>query len=218
MGILDWFRLRPGLRISCWLDEGSRLRGLTRAVADDLRKGERVLLVGHFKSSLIQAGQQLAAAGITFETKASWSNADTERLTAGGPGTVIATLVRCLPKPAEGAQKVPAASGAPAVSVRLCDLHVLDDENQRVVRFATGLPARVSIAASASFDDPMMGAFAGPWLKSMMANMGLKEDAPIDDPLVSRGLQKAMRKLAKRANGNIECDSLAEWMERCLTR
>jgi hypothetical protein len=214
MGIFDWFRRRPALRIVCWLDETSRWSGLVVKIADDLAQGRNVLLLGHFKDSLVRAGQQLAERGISFETRTKWSNADIDDLTAAGPARVAASLAGSLPHVPAGAPK-PAVTGSP-VAVHLCDLHVLEGENQRVLRFAASLPASVQVSASVSFDDPLMAEFASPWVKSMMQTMGLKEGESIDSPMVAKGLQRALRKLEKRVTGDVPCDSVAEWMERNL--
>jgi hypothetical protein len=102
------------------------------------------------------------------------------------------------------------------VSLRLCGLHVLPAANERVERFARTVPARTRVAVAVSFDDPIMQEFASPWVKSMLAGLGLRADKPIENAMVSKGLQRALQKLAKRATGNVPCDSLQEWMQRNL--
>lgn len=187
MGLFDWLWPRAPLGITCWLDEPSRLHGFVRDVAADRARGERVLVVGHFPQALVATGERLAAAGIPFVTKARRSDDDTRQLPAQTPG-----------------------------SVRLCDLHVLVAENDRVERFARSLPGGARVAASVSFDDPIMAEFASPWLRSMLERLGLRPDAPIDHPMVSKGLRRALQKLGRRASGNTPCDSLPEWMQRNL--
>ncbi|MBL8726873.1 MAG: hypothetical protein JNM25_00490 [Planctomycetes bacterium] len=217
MGFFDWLRSRPTLGITCWLDDGSRARGFVRALEADRARGDRVLVVGQFPAALLRTGEQLAAAGIPFTTQSRWTEADTQQLPAQAPGTVVAVLARSLPDVPEGRARPQPPANAANVSVRLCDLHVLADENDRVERFARSLPARVRVAASVSFDDAIMAEFASPWVKAMMQRMGLKEDVPIDSPMVTKGLRRALQKLGKRATGNVPCDSVQEWMLRNLT-
>lgn len=216
MGLFDWLRPRPTFAISCWLDEGSRARGLLRAIEADRARGDRVLVVGQFPQALVQTGERLAAAGIPFATKARWTDADSQQLPAQPPGSVFAVLARCLPEVATDRAGAKPPADAPTVSVRMCDLHVLTAENERVERFARSLPAHTRVAASVSFDDPLMATFASPWVKSMLARMGLQEDAPIESPMVTKGLRRALQKLGKRATGNVPCDSLTAWMQRNL--
>ena len=80
------------------------------------------------------------------------------------------------------------------------------------------LPTKTTVAASVSFDDHVMQKFASPWVKTMMSRMGLKDDLPIDSPMVSRGLHRALQKLAKKALSNMRSDSIEEWMRHNLPR
>jgi hypothetical protein len=216
MGLLDWFRRRRTIPITCWLDEPSRLRGFARAVVDDLAGGQRVLVVAHFKEALLQAGQQLAAAGIAFQTKARWSAADTHQLLTSPPRTVMAVLAKTLPDVPEDSRDRSSRVDGPTISLRVSDLHVLREENDRILRFAGSLPAPTRIAAAVSFDDPIMAAFGSPWLKPMMSRMGMKADDPIHDAMVTRGLERALKKLAAKASGNLPTDSIREWMKHNL--
>lgn len=217
MGFFDWLRPRPQIAITCWLDEGSRARGFVRAVQDDLLRGMHVIVAAHFADALVQAGQALAAHAIRVVTIDRWTGAETRRLAGPASGAPFAVLASRLPDGAEG--RIDAGDPAGAhISLRLCDLHVLAAENDRVVRFARSLPGRVDVRAAVSFDDPVMATFASPWVKSMMATMGLREDQSIDSPMVTKGLVRALRKLERKVTGNAPCDSLQEWMQRNLAR
>ncbi|MGK0154399.1 MAG: hypothetical protein ACI9SE_001351 [Neolewinella sp.] len=216
MSFLDWFRRRQAIDLSCWLDEGSRMRGFTQSVEDDMTCGEHVLVVGNFADALLMAGKELAVAGISFTTKNRWTPADTQELLMRGPGSVTVVRSTSLPDFPEGMSKVSPAPELPTISLRMCDLHLLPDENDRVRRFAESLPARTKLTAFVSFDDPIMSAFATPWVKLMISRMGLKENEAIDSPMVSKGVHQALRKLAKKATGNIQCDSQRAWMDRNL--
>ncbi|HEX6810602.1 MAG TPA: hypothetical protein VF384_03160 [Planctomycetota bacterium] len=175
-----------------------------------------MLVVAHFKEALLKAGHQLAAVGIAFQTKTSWTAADTRELLASPPRTVLAVLAKTLPVDREESDDRASRADGPIISLRVFDLHVLAEENERILRFANGLPVPTRIAASVSFEDPHMAVFAKPWVKTMMATMGMKADEPIDSPMVSSGLARALKKLAKKATGNMPSDSMQEWMKRNL--
>ena len=216
MGFLDWFRRRRTIPITCWLDERSRLTGFARAVADDLGRGHRVLVVAHFKQALLEAGRQLTAAGIAFQTKSSWTASDTHQLLTSPPRTAMAVLAKALPEVRHDSRDPPPRTDAPTISLRVADVHVLGEENERILRFASSLPVTATLAASVSFDDPIMAMSAGPWVKTMMSRMGMKADEPIDNPLVSSGLERALKKMAAKVTGNQPADSIQEWMNRNL--
>lgn len=212
MGLFDWFRRRRRPPITLWLDNDSQLRGFVDAVADDVESGQAVLVVAHFKEKLVEVGRALAEAGIEFELRSEWTPSDTQQLCSGN-ASVKAVLAAALPDLPE-VRSYPGPAHVPSVSVRLVDMHVMDEENLRVERFTAGLSAPAQISASLSFDDPVMEVFAKPWVKTMMVRMGLTADQPIDSPMVDKGLRRALQKLAKTATGNVPCDSLPEWLRR----
>lgn len=214
MGLFAWLRRRKPLAIDCWLDEVSRWRGFTQKVEADLAGGSSVLVVAHFKEALATAGEQLARAGVPFEFRRRWTDADTKRLCGDGPPEVFVVAVGGLPAaPAGGGNRL---GGARPVSVRLVDLHVLADENERAMRFARGLPAAAHVSAGLSLEDPLLAAFAKPWVRDMLARLGMSRDAAIESPMVSRSIHRALAKLAARTAGNAPADSIGEWLERNL--
>ena len=78
------------------------------------------------------------------------------------------------------------------------------------------LPKDTQASVFVSFDSPTMATFARPWVRTMMEKLGMRPDAPIDSPMVTRGFRKALAKLEQRVVGNQPADSLADWMQRNL--
>lgn len=212
MGLLSWLfgRRRRDLPVSVWLDEPNRVAGLVRTVRADLAAGRTVVLVAHFAQGLIEAGQALAAAGVPLTTLTKWSSPDREP-------KVLAILAKSLPRHDPAAP--PALEQSPATfTLRAAELHVLGAENERVVQFLDTLPKGTDASAFVSFDSPTMATFARPWVRAMMAKLGMRPDEPIDSPMVTRGFRKALAKLERRVAGDQPADSLAEWMQRNLRR
>ena len=212
MGLLSWLfgRRRRDLPVSVWLDDPNCVAGLVRTIQADLAAGRTVVLVAHFAQGLIDAATALAAAGVPATTLAKWRRPD--------PGPqVLAILAKALPQhdPAAGSSAPPAAG---RFAVRAAELHVLGDANDRVLQFLDTLPKDTEASAFVSFDSPTMTTFARPWVRTMMEKMGMRPDAPIDSPMVTRGLEKALAKLERRVVGNQPADSLAAWMQRNLRR
>lgn len=213
MGLLSWLfgRRRRDPPVSVWLDEPNRSAGLVRTIQADLAAGRTVVLVAHFAQGLIDAATALAAAGFPATTLAKWRRPE--------PGAqVLAILAKALPQhdPATAAPTTQSAAGR--FAVRAAELHVLGDENDRVRHFLDTLPKDTEASAFLSFDSPTMRTFASPWVRTMMEKLGMRPDAPIDSPMVTRGLKKALAKLEQRVVGNQPADSLADWMQRNLRR
>ena len=215
MGLFDWFRRRRRPSITLWLDTASQVSGFVARVQADVGSGQAVLVVAHFKEQLVAFGRALAEAGIEFALRRTWSQQDTKQLCSGQAG-VTAVLAAALPDLPEGSAQSDLRSQGACVSLHVVDMHILDEENQSVERFAASLPVPTQMAVSLSFDDPVMAVFAKPWVQVMMVRMGLTAGEPIQSPMVDKGLRNALRKLAKKATGNVPCDSSSEWLRRNL--
>lgn len=208
MGFL-WFGRPAAIRTIVTVDEATRYRHFAAAVADDRANSSNVLVLAHWKETLLRAAQCLHDLDIPYEVRTAWTRADTETLCGPPTGRVLMALAASLP-----AAEAPSRPKDPAahVAVRLLELHVLPDANARVTRFVQQLPAKTDLCAFLSFEDPLMRLFAQPWVASMLQAMGLREGGAIDNPMVSRGLQRAVAKLSKRVEGNQPADSMAEWV------
>ena len=214
MGFLSWFRRRPVLPVAVWIDAESQRAGLVGDVVADRDRGVSSIVVAHFEAALVQAGQDLAAAGVVFTTVPAWTAAMTPRL-AGGGGEVMLSLARALPESAAGPVVAAAAQSRPW-SVRLIELHVQAAANERVRTFAAALPGSAVVEATTSFDDPVMREFASPAVQRMMLALGLKPGEAIRSPMVSRAVARALAKLERRVGADRPATSLGEWLQHNL--
>lgn len=210
------FRRPKAMPVVVWLDRASRDQGLVDAVAGDESSGRHTILVAHFPAALVDAGQALAGAGLEFETRRSWSPGDTAELLRSTRRRAVAILAGALPDVGPDAAAPQPAPDAPAVAVRLVELHVLAAANQKVERFARSLPARVHVEASVSFEDPIMRQFARAWVTPMMQAMGFKPGEAIRSRMVDRAITRSLAKLAAKTTGDGPADSQQEWMDRHL--
>jgi len=210
MGLFDLFRRPRRLDVRFWLDDPARVRGLVAEVRRHVADGRPVIVVAHFADDLVDVGRRLAEADVPFETVARWTDEHGDRVRNGGP-CVLAVLVDSLPEAMEGQD---APRGDAQFAAIATELHVLEDANERVRRLpdALGLPGRT--VAFTSFDSPHVRRMAGERVKKTMAMLGLSQDEPIDSPMVTRGVEKALRKLARKVRSAHPATSLAQWIER----
>jgi len=214
MGLFDWFRRPRRMPTQFWFDEQSRLEGLVEQVRVQQAKGRHAIVVAHFPAGLVEVGQALAAAGIAFDTIGAWSGREDQRVRQSQP-FVACVLATALPELASAPEAAP-PTGEPRVAVLACELHVDTQANERVRRFAAGLPVASESRALVSLDSPQVRQFANPRVKSMLGMLGMERDVPIESPMVTRGIERALAKLKKRVRSQHPADSLEEWLARNL--
>ena len=197
MGLFDWFRGPPTnvtvLPDVIWLTKSAKLDGLAKTVSEALAGPEppdAVLLVAHFRDCLDDL-QKLV---------------DGDRI-AGPVGIVSAGDLG-------GRTAGMSLDESRKILIVVCERHPLRTHDDGIGEFAAGLPCRSRLVHHVSLDDPLMKASAGAWVTNTLRNLGMKEDAPIESPMVARRIKAAQDKLADRCRSDHPADSAEAWMER----
>lgn len=209
MGLFSWLRPRRFTPVAIWLDDAGRAAALAQAVSGDLARGANVLVVAHFEDALVAAGQALGAAGVPFETLATWRPAAN-----GSEPKARLVLARALPEPAAQPSTSLPPIGEATMVVRAVELHVLSAANERLRAFAAGQAPPAGLEVGVSLDDPVLQVFGKAWVRPMMAGLGMRDGEAIRSPMVDRAIDRAVRKLERRVVGDRPATSLADWMQR----
>ncbi|MBK8975563.1 MAG: hypothetical protein IPM29_06530 [Planctomycetes bacterium] len=213
MGFLDWLRRgrgRIGRNDWVWLTEPEKLAGLAREAHARLAAGESVLLVAHFRDTLVRAATAVAGSGVALQARPTWTARDTADLLR--PGAAFATLASALPEP-DGAAAGTAPSGNP-VAVLAAELHALRAANDRMAAFVRTLPQGSSLRAFLALDEPLMRPFANDRVRNLMQTLGLKHGDRIDSGMVTSGIRRALAKLEQGAIGDGPAETAQEWYDR----
>ena len=214
MGFWDWLTGTPP-RVTVadrvWLTGTAKRRGLCRQVQEYRADDRSVLVLAHFPATLAGVAAELAAAGVPHDTStAPIPPAAADRLTglsAGDP--VRLALVRQLqPDPYPGES----ASADGLLHVLVAERHFLREADDVVTAFAGGLAVRCHVTFHVSLEDPLMAAFEGDWLRSLLGRLGMDEDSPIESELVARRIRDVQAKFAVRASRDLNADSAEAWL------
>lgn len=165
------------------------------------------MVVAHFAEALIEAGRQLASAGIKFSTLTTWQS-------LGSTPSVVAILAKALPRPLSGLSPREKVGTETRVVVRGVELHVLARENDRLLQFAATLPVRSDVVVATSMDAPAFASLRKPWAKGLITKLGMSADKPVESPLLTRGVTKALLSMEKRTRRDRPAESVAQWIER----
>lgn len=215
MGLLSWLFGNPArvtTRDVIWLNDSARGEGVARAVNRFLLAGKSVLLVAQFPATLGAFGEHILAR--------KWPNHavpdvltpnEALRLAAESAPRLLFALARNL----RAAATPPPDDAAPSpLPVLVLERHPLRSHDDRVVEFAEGLGGSAAVEFHVSFDDPLMKRFAGDWMQNVLRNLGMKEEEPIESPMVARRLKAAQNKISKRGMNEHDADSAEEWFKR----
>ena len=212
MGLFDWLRRSRRMPTQFWLDEACRVAGLVEDVRAQIAQGRHTVVVAHFPAGLVEMGQALSSAGIAFETRTTWSAREQQRMLQQEP-IVSCILASALPEHGDDPERKP---GDIRAVVLACELHVDRAANERVRRFALGLPVPSEARAYVSLDSPHVRKLANPRIKNVLGTLGMEKDVPIESPMLTRGIERALDKLSRRIRSQHPADSLEEWLDRNL--
>ncbi len=76
--------------------------------------------------------------------------------------------------------------------------------------------SRVSagLVQHASLDDPLLRLFAGEWVETVLRQLGMNEDEPIESQMVTRRIRVAQQRIEDRATADYSAQSAQEWLEK----
>lgn len=86
--------------------------------------------------------------------------------------------------------------------------------DDRLVELADELPCRCRFSHHVSLEDAVMKVLAGDWVKNVLKQLGMSEDAAIESQMVSRRIRQAQQKMEGRAFGSLGAESAAGWLEK----
>lgn len=197
MGFFDWLKTAPSnvrvLDDVIWLSTQAKLDGITKAVATGSPGRDEpaaILLVAHFQDCLEDlqkiAGQAEAA------------------------GPVMALAAESLP---DAASRLP-FSESQKIMILVGERHPLAAHDDSILEFARGLPCQSDLVHHLSLADPLMRAFCGEWVESVLKKLGMAEDEAIESKLVVGRIKQAQREIASRSCDDSPADSAESWLRR----
>jgi hypothetical protein len=100
------------------------------------------------------------------------------------------------------------------IDIIVVERHLLPSVDDHLEEFADKLPCRCRFSHHVSLEDPVMKIFAGEWVQSVLAQLGMAEDEAIESQMVSRRIRQAQQKIEGKAFGTVDAESAAQWLEK----
>jgi preprotein translocase subunit SecA len=193
-----------------WMTRAAKLRGLARAVHDQLGQGHPVLVVAHFRATLAEVREALGGPGGPGLDDPKQLSADALRHAEGGSGR------RALLAPAQELvadnYPNPVDEAAGSLSVLVAERHFLRASDDRVVAFVRSLGRPSGVTFHLSLEDPLLRAVTGTWVANVLSSLGLKESEPIESRLVARRIAAAQHRFARKPPEGGQPESAEDWL------
>ncbi len=170
-----------------WMTQSAKLSGIKHQLRQKTDSAT-ILLVAHFEETL----QQLRSITAEYAEKpvqlilAEDLKSDTARL-----------------NPEENS----------VIDLIVAERHPLKSADDALLLIAEGMPCRFRVTYHVSLEDPLFKHFLSGSLETILEQLGMKENEPIESPLITRSVKGAQQKIEKQAFGNSRAKSAAEWLE-----
>lgn len=198
MGFFNWLSGRRGaVQVAAdliWLTGRAKLAGIERQTAAALAgpdMPDAVFLVAHFQECLDELNALATRAGF-----------DRDRV----------LIVSSSALEGRAAERGPDASCHLLIIV--AERHPLPSHDDALLQFARSLSCRCRFIQHASLEDPLLMAFAGPWVEDVLRRLGMTEEQAIESWMVRRHIRMAQQQIANRAIGDAAAASAKAWIER----
>ncbi len=199
MGLLDWLK-GPKSNVEevedfIWMTAAAKGTGVIASVREALAAPDAptvVVLVAHFEDCLVEMRQLLEASSVDDPCVFALRADDLESVRSSLVGLDDAQLVEII----------------------VAERHPLLEQDDALIEFARQCGCRFRITHHLSLDDPLLQAFAGDWIRSVLERLGMKEDEPIQSRIVSRRVRTAQAKITRGGADESVVESAEAWFER----
>ena len=192
----------PSLRL--FGSEEEKWDGCFVLVREALETDLPVILVAHFKDTLTFLVKTLEVSDIPWEGH--------EQLAQGQPPMGRVTLLPASALSGELPGEEP-VRGDPAARVILAELHPAAGHDEQVVKAFWGRPHPWDIRRLSSLEDPVIGAFCGPKMVSLIRGLGLDRNEALHSQMIDRAVVRAQGRLTSRAPDDRPYDNAAAWLK-----
>ncbi|MCZ7644183.1 MAG: hypothetical protein M5U26_02700 [Planctomycetota bacterium] len=217
MGFFDWLFGRiehpyTELPDLLWCHAQAKWQGLARQALEASRAGGPALVVAHFSATLETLAPHLEAA---MRTKVAETRHALESLwPAASSAEAMAVLVSA--RVLSESPRMPWAGAGQAREILVAERHFLREQDERIPAFAATLDFPTRIRFNLSLEDPLLRIFVSEKVLGYLQTSAKPEDA-MESGMVSKSIQKAQARIAKRASGNEEAASAEEWARKHLS-
>ena len=171
---------------------------------------ETVLLLAHFPERLSELQATLEGFELPFVIGTKQLNeSELLKIRQEAPGQPILTLSGMLYR----AEQKTIRKEEPCVAMMVAERHPLPHHDDELKLWGQSLPFPVQLGYFLSLDDPVVSYAINDQVKQLLSQFGMGENELVTSNLVSRRVDRVLRRLAKNGVGEVACESSTEWMK-----
>jgi hypothetical protein len=196
---------KPAYDEKVWLEKAYKYQGLSRAVAEAINAGYKVLVLAHFEHTLVELGAMLGQSGTPF-----LSFTDKHHPDHFGDARLLLVQASVLRSPRVAALRQSLGTGL--VECFIAEHFPLPHRDFDLLTDLAELAPATKPCFFVSLEDALLRPFASDNLKQLMERMGMPPDEVISHSLVARSIANAQEKIEETAKSTLMTYSPEEWM------
>lgn len=197
----------PGEKV--WLSEAEKIRQLTLICNHAAKQHQTVILTAHFRDTIVALAEALKADGTPFY----FFNSRTLGFDAMPEGS--ASTIYLISSFNFSVKNMQVFSAFPNnVQVYCAERYPLRKRDEDVVTFFAGQQFESQIEFIVALDDPLLKFFGSERTTTILQHLGMKPDECISHPLISKSIEQAQDKIARKARSDVQTDSAKTWFEQ----
>lgn len=183
--------------------------GLFNAMDARLAKGEVVFFIAHFPDTFTKLQEQLEQKKCPFSIVSESLSAEVvKRLSEQEAGRVHLTLAQMLTTDTASVKQQD-----PQVAMMVCERHPMPAYDKLIADWCHQLMYPVELGYFLSFDDPVLRFVVTDQVKMLLEQFGWGENELITSNMVSRRLDKVLKRNAAKIVNEQQANSCSEWLE-----
>jgi preprotein translocase subunit SecA len=196
-----------------WWSNERKLQGLCDEISSAIAWHGNVLALAHFENTRSSLEAALRARSIEYQTYSSFDSSALCASSTGETGKVWLGLARSLQPPPMLASK---ESAAAFVAVLVAEHHPLRSRDEQLLRAASNITCGTEVSYHIALDDPLIVHFSGDSVQRLFKQLGASEVDSLSNPLITRAIQQAQRKIESQLPRDLPAQSIDDWFKHNL--
>lgn len=215
MAFLNWLFSKPRFKRfedAFTLTRDRMWEALRESLASPEHKDKTIWLVVHFMETFTQLQDRLESWNLEYDVVSSRLNpSEMDRKGLLNGSSIKLIISELIPQPAEIAAIVD-ETDTRKLALIVVERHPCWEEDKRLEDFAKSIPIMVEFGYYLALDDDVVKLAINDQTVEILKQLGLDDHELITSNMVTRRLEKVLKRLGSSFTGSTRADSASEWL------